>query len=55
MVPVHLPKLTESGVDAIHTYYGRFLSYPEKANLVTEVAKWKKNYDSVAAHETEDS
>ena len=51
LVPVHLPKLTESEVDAIHTYYGRILSYPEKANLATEVAKWKKNYDSVAVHD----
>ena len=51
LLPVHLPMLTESEVDAIHTYYGRFLSYPEKAKLVTEVAEWKKNYDSVTADE----
>ena len=51
LVPVHQPKLTGSEVDVIHTYYDRLLSYPEKANLLTEVAKWKKNYDSVAVHD----
>ena len=47
LVPVHLNKLMENQVDAICTYYGKFITYAEKTNLIAEVAKWKKSYDSV--------
>ena len=46
-VPVHLNKQTEEQVDAICTYYGKFMTYAEKTNLITELSNWQKSYDSL--------
>lgn len=47
LIPVNLPQLTNSHVDAIETYYGTFLTFVEKVSLRPEVGKWKKIYEHV--------
>ena len=55
LVPVHLNKLMERQVDAICTYYGKFMTYAKKNNLVAQVAKWKKSYHTVPMQDRPDT
>ena len=48
LIPAYLQSLNESDVDNICTYYGKFLLYEEQLNFSTELARWKKNYESIA-------
>jgi hypothetical protein len=48
LIPAYLSSLTESDIDCVSTYYGKFLLWEERLNFETEIARWKKNYESVA-------
>lgn len=48
MVPFYLSKLCQSKLDAIRSYYFKFLTYEEKDNFGTDVIKWKKKYQEVS-------
>ena len=43
LVPANLNNLTESDIDNISTYHGKFFSSMERINIPTEIIRWKKN------------
>ena len=51
LIPAYLSSLAESDIDCISTYYGKFLLCEERLNFETEIARWKKNYESVATQD----
>lgn len=51
LIPAYLSSLAESDIDCISTYYGKFLLCEEQLNFETEIARWKKNYESVATQD----
>lgn len=48
LIPLNLSKLSNSKIDMITSYYGKFMSLEEKTNFPVEIAKWKKIYESVS-------
>lgn len=44
LLPLYLPKLTDSQVDKIKNYYGKHLDFSEKSNFDAELARWRMKH-----------
>ena len=51
LIPAYLSSLADSDIESISTYYSKFLLCEERLSFATEIARWKKNYESVAVQD----